>query len=191
MIEGTNNWMVEVGTKGMFAGVVALFDDPTKPLRYQRIPLDSRFPDSQEMLQLLAAYQDQLKAVGFEGLGVRPQPVPGGLQYVGSKICDDCHDEEYKIWSKGLNGEPSKHAHAYATLQHPPNKRGNIPRNFDPECISCHVVGWNPQKYFPYKSGFVSLETTPELKDVGCENCHGPGSQTRGIGKRRLGRERR
>lgn len=177
VVNGTDVRIVQVGTKGMFAGVIGLFDDPGQPLRYQRIPLDARFPDSQEMLQLLAAYQDQLKAAGFEGLEVREQPLASGLAFVGSKICDDCHDEEYKIWKEGREKHGEKHAHAYETLQHPPNSRGGIPRNFDPECISCHVVGWNPQKYFPYKSGFLSLEKTPELTGVGCENCHGPGSR--------------
>ena len=176
-IPGTDSQMIQVGTKGMFAGVVGLFDDPAQPLRYQRIPLDSRFPDSKEMLQLFLAYQDQIKSAGFEGLGIKPQPMPGGLKFVGSEACRECHGEEYKIWKKGLNGHKPKHAHAYATIQHPPNSRGGIPRNFDPECISCHVVGWNPQKYFPYESGFLSLEKTPHLTDVGCENCHGPGSK--------------
>ena len=75
-IEGTRSQMIQVGTKGMYAGVVALGDDPAQPLRYQRVPLDARFPDSDDMLQLLAAYQDQLKEAGFEGLGIRPQPLP-------------------------------------------------------------------------------------------------------------------
>ena len=72
--------MIQIGTKGMYAGVVGLFDDAAQPLRYQRVPLDARFPDSAEMLQLLAAYQDQLKEAGFEGLGIRPQPHPSGRQ---------------------------------------------------------------------------------------------------------------
>ncbi len=175
-IDGTDSQMIQVGTKGMYAGVVGLFDDPTTPMRYQRIPLDARFPDSEQMLQLLSAYQDQLKAAGFEGLGVRPQPHPSGLEYIGSKACEDCHEDEYKIWKEGRDGHETRHAHAYATLLNPP-KRSKIPRNFDPECISCHVVGWNPQKYFPYQSGFWSLEQTPELIDVGCEDCHGPGAR--------------
>lgn len=174
-IEGTKSQLIQVGTKGMYAGVIGVFDDPTTPLRYQRIPLDSRFADSEEMLQLLAAYQEQLKAVGFEGLGIRPQPHPSGRTFVGSAECRTCHGKEYRIWKDGQNDHAGYHAHAYDTLLNPP-ERGNIPRNFDPECLSCHVVGWNPQRYFPYESGFLSMEQTPHLINVGCENCHGPGS---------------
>jgi hypothetical protein len=175
LIEGTDSQLIQVGTKGMYAGVIGLFDDPVAPLRYQRIPLDSRFPDADEMLQLLAAYQEQLRVVGFEGLGIRPQPHPSGREFVGSAACRSCHGKEYRIWKDGLDGRPGYHAHAYETLLNPP-ERGNIPRNHDPECLSCHVVGWNPQRYFPYDSGFISFEQTPELINVGCENCHGPGS---------------
>ncbi|MHB0955266.1 MAG: multiheme c-type cytochrome [Pirellulaceae bacterium] len=174
-IAGTRSTMIQVGTKGMFAGVVGLFDDPAQPQRYQRIPLDARFPDGTEMLQLLAAYQDQLKEAGFEGLGIRAQPHPNGGEFIGSASCAECHQNAWDVWKDGRDGHPSKHSHAYATLQQPP-KRANVPRNHDPECLSCHVVGWNPQKYFPYESGFMSMETTPELINVGCENCHGPGA---------------
>jgi hypothetical protein len=36
------------------------------------------------------------------------------------------------------------------------------------------VTGWDPQKYFPYTSGYTSIEETPHLTTNGCENCHGP-----------------
>ncbi|MEK6234504.1 MAG: cytochrome c family protein, partial [Planctomycetales bacterium] len=45
----------------------------------------------------------------------------------------------------------------------------------DPECISCHVTGWEPQHHFPFQGGYASLQATPFLKGNGCENCHGPG----------------
>jgi hypothetical protein len=48
------------------------------------------------------------------------------------------------------------------------------PRHFDPECVSCHATGWEPQKYFPFESGFLGLKETPDLVGNGCENCHGP-----------------
>lgn len=167
-IAGTESIMVQVGTKGMYVGVVGLFDgEPC--LRYERVPLDARFPDNAEMLQLLAAYQTQLKAAGLEGLGVKAIPHPTGRTYVGSDACEDCHDEEYKIWKH------TPHAQALDVLIHP-GERSEVPRHYDPECLSCHVVGWNPQQHFPYKSGYLGVEETPLMHNVGCENCHGPGS---------------
>jgi cytochrome c554/c'-like protein len=159
--------LVEVGTKGMNAIVLGLFDDPETPYRYQRVPLDSRFADSADMRDLMAQYQLQLRNDGFAGLGIRKAPHYQGEtlgRFVGSKKCESCHEGSYKTWKK------TGHAKAFETLVGVP-----VPRQFDPECISCHVVGWEPNKHFPYESGFWSLEDTPHLKGVGCENCHGPG----------------
>ncbi|QDU74790.1 Perchlorate reductase subunit gamma precursor [Bremerella volcania] len=169
VVEGTNSQMIQVGTKGMYVGVVGLFNDPQNPIRYERVALDARFKDSEEMLRLLASYQKQLETLGLDGLGIRPQPHSSGYSYVGSESCADCHSEAYEVW------ENSKHSHATDTLVHPP-ERYEVPRHFDPECLACHVTGWNPELYLPYRSGYLGLETTPNMKSVGCENCHGPGS---------------
>src|SRR5207244_6994783 len=95
-------------------------------------------------------------------------------RFVGSEKCSECHATAYKIWSN------TPHAHATDSLVSPPNSRGSIARHFDPECLSCHVTGWEPQRHFPqqfpYDSGYLSLERTPQLQHSGCENCHGPGS---------------
>src|SRR5262249_1475521 len=40
----------------------------------------------------------------------------------------------------------------------------------DGECVKCHVIG------FEFTSGYVDERSTPQLKNVGCQNCHGPGS---------------
>jgi hypothetical protein len=159
--------LVVVGEKGMYAVVLALYDNPQQPLRYQRVALDSRFTSSPQMVALMSAYQDQLKALGLSGLGIRPLANP--LQqtngnYVGSEACKSCHEESYRVWKK------SPHSRAFATL-----KNAVPPRNFDPECISCHTVGWNPSEFFPYESGYLSEKETPKLINVGCEDCHGPG----------------
>ncbi len=39
------------------------------------------------------------------------------------------------------------------------------------------MTGWNPQQYYPYESGYLSLEKSAHLTGNGCENCHGPASQ--------------
>jgi hypothetical protein len=169
-LNDNKTWHVQVGTKGMFVGVIGLFDDPSQPLRYQKMPLDARFPDNEAMLDLLSDYQLQLESQGLSGLKVEPRALPTDRKFVGSIICDDCHSKAFGIWK----GTP--HAHALDTLIKPP-ERYNVSRHHDPECLSCHVVGWDPQKYFPHKSGYESLQSDKGLHHVGCENCHGPGSK--------------
>jgi hypothetical protein len=167
-IEGSRSQLVHTGAKGMFAVVIGLYGEAPK-MRYERVPLDDRFPDSPEMRELMAGYQEQLKQQGLEGLGIKPLPHPQG-KFVGTATCGGCHTKAMAVWEK------TKHAHATDTLIHPP-ERADIPRQFDPECLSCHVTGWEPQKFFPFEGGYLSVEQTPELMQNGCENCHGPGSE--------------
>ena len=170
-IEGTEAQILRISHKAMHVAVVGLFEKEGKLTpRYESVPLDARLADSPDMLKLLADYQEQLKSEGFDGLGLKPQPHPSGKRFVGSETCGECHTKAFEIWS----GTP--HAHAMDSLVHPPNSRGDIPRHFDPECLSCHVTGWEPQKFYPFASGYTSLEKTPALQHNGCENCHGPGS---------------
>jgi len=167
-IEGTETLLIEVGEKGMNAVVLGIYDQPKSMVRYQRVPLDSRFKASEDMRLLMASYQTQLKGLGFGGLSIKPVPHPqreSHGKYVGSKECQNCHEPSYDVWKK------SGHAKAFKTL-----KELNPPRQFDPECISCHVIGWHPTSYFPYEGGYLSEEKTPKLVNVGCESCHGPGS---------------
>ena len=163
-IKGTDTLLIEVAHKGMYAITLGFYDDKRLP-RYQRVPLDHRFADSAEMDKLMVDYQEELKELGWAGLGLRAAPHPGG-KFLGSKSCADCHPTEFGIWKE------TPHAHATETLTH-----AKPPRQFDPECISCHSTGWNPQEFFPYKSGYQSLKETPLLMGSGCENCHGPGAE--------------
>jgi hypothetical protein len=162
--------IVEVGEKGMYAVVLGIFDDAKQPVRYQRVPLDARYPLSKVVRMLMVAYQGQLQTLGLEGLGIHPLPYPAAEsngRFVGTDECKKCHEESYRVWKK------TPHSHAYDTLVN----KADPPRNYDPECLSCHVVGWNPSKYFPYVSGYLNLQKTPKLINVGCEDCHGPGEK--------------
>jgi hypothetical protein len=171
-IEGTKALLAQVGTKGMYAGAVGVFDG--SPLRYQRIPLSSEYGDDADMIKLLADYQAELEQVGLAELGATELPHESGHKFVGTAKCGECHAKALAIWEK------TPHAHALDSLQKPPKEavsaRTKIPRHHDPECLSCHVTGWNAEKYYPYKSGYLGLEKTPHLAHNGCENCHGPGS---------------
>jgi hypothetical protein len=165
--DGNKTLLVQVGEKVKDAVVLGWFDQPGRQLRYQRVPLDSRFAPSSAMKARMAEYQDALRQLGLEGLGVRPVPHPRRASqgdFVGAEKCGDCHEAQYATWKK------SRHAQATRTLV-----GLDPPRQFDPECLACHVTGWHAQACFPYESGYLGLQSTPKLAGVGCEDCHGPG----------------
>jgi hypothetical protein len=163
-IEGPKTRLIEVGQKGEYANVIGFFDD-AQPVRFRMVPLVLKLGESDEMQQLMASYQDQLQQAGLAGLGIKPAAHPTGRTVVGSQTCGDCHTKAYAIWLK------TPHAKTLETLE-----KLKPARNFDPECLSCHVTGWEPQKFYPYQGGYTSLAKTPQLAHNGCENCHGPGS---------------
>jgi hypothetical protein len=154
--------LVELGHKGMFAVAIGFFADPPT-FRSQRVAFDARWGESPDMMKLLAAYQGQLESLGFAGLGLVPIRHPSGRRFAGSAACAECHQEAYDVWKE------TPHATALGTLEE------QVPRrDGDPECLSCHVVGWAPQRFEPFEGGFVSMQATPHLAHQGCENCHGP-----------------
>ena len=155
--------LVELGHKGMYAVAVAFFDDPTKPMRSQRVPLDARWGEAEDMIKLLATYQSQLESLGLNGLGLATVRHPSGRRFAGSAACADCHKHAYEVW------KDTAHATALTTLEEQQPRRDG-----DPECLSCHVVGWAPQRYEPFEGGFAGMKVTPHLAHQGCENCHGP-----------------
>ena len=166
-IEGTQSAVIKTGNKAMYVGVVGLYRQSGRVrFRYRRMALDARFPDSPRMLDSLARYQKTLESQGLAGLNLKPVRI--GREYVGSERCGDCHSQAYAKWLE------TPHHHATVAISEP-NERSEIPRHHDPECISCHVTGWNPQGYHPYATGYVDLEGSSHLHGNGCENCHGPG----------------
>src|SRR5262249_26793158 len=151
--------------------------EPGKPfeLRYQLVPLGEEWmtkagqEEQQPIVKLMERYTQELKASDYLAKYVQTNhslqvAVPGAVPtYVGTEKCKKCHEHAYKKWQK------TPHSHAYQTLVEDP-KPPHL-RQYDGECVVCHVVG------FGYKGGFTNEAKTPHLKDVGCENCHGPASE--------------
>ncbi|HEX6240649.1 MAG TPA: multiheme c-type cytochrome [Polyangiales bacterium] len=87
----------------------------------------------------------------------KPLPAPeGSAHYAGSDSCRTCHESAYTWWRK------TKHGNAYATLE-------KVHKEFNLSCVGCHVTGYN-------EPGGSTVTHVQNLKDVGCETCHGPGS---------------
>lgn len=82
--------------------------------------------------------------------------------YVGAKACGQCHEDEYEHYEKF-----AKKAHSYEHIQS--MRKGLTEAEFR-GCFECHTTGYGRP------GGFKSEQETPELKNTGCETCHGPGS---------------
>ena len=78
--------------------------------------------------------------------------------YVGAASCASCHPAEAAIWRE------SAHASARDTLV-------AVDKGYNPTCLRCHVTG------MMHPGGFAGMKETPQLAHVGCEACHGPGSE--------------
>jgi len=80
--------------------------------------------------------------------------------YMSYTSCEICHSDKAEGW------KTTPHAHAFETL-----KTQGEEKQQNPGCIQCHVVAYEKD------GGFIDMDLTPELKDVQCESCHGPGKQ--------------
>jgi hypothetical protein len=165
--------VAQVGAKGKHSGVVGVYPQAEKKLRFELVDLEKdRFPGSPRMRELMKAYQDELLARNLAETE-SSVPHPTGNTYVGAKVCGKCHKKAFETWSA------SKHAHAYESLEK--GRKGEeatwLSRVHDPECLACHVTGWQPQEVLRIDGGYTSMKATPHLAGQQCENCHGPGSQ--------------
>jgi hypothetical protein len=181
---GSRTLVITLGHKGKFIGVVGVYKtgNPANPLNFcfQRVEMTEDFLTAEAdrndhpIGKLMEAYARDLRDKDYlskygqvrHELQILPEVKdlrkPGLVNYVGSDVCKKCHDYAYDVWKK------TPHSHAYQTLvdaKFPSN------RQYDPECIVCHTVG------FGHQTGYVNEKRSPpELHNVGCESCHGPSS---------------
>ncbi len=157
---GATPLVITVGRLGRYIGrlQVAVPTAGARPvLEYGAIPVVADLPNDAALVQLYGRYQQLVSAANL--LENYPRfPLPDDLAFTGSESCKECHSYEYGQWSE------KTHAAALDSLK-------KVGSDRDPECVICHVIGME------YEGGYLSEEQTPHLKDVGCENCHGPGSE--------------
>jgi hypothetical protein len=96
------------------------------------------------------------------------------FQYIGADKCKMCHNlpkkgAQYKKWSE------SPHANAYTALASDEAKKIAKEKGIaDPQkadaCLKCHVTGYG-------KPADMFQASFNKEEGVGCEACHGPGSE--------------
>ena len=88
---------------------------------------------------------------------------PNPNAYVGSTTCLPCHEAEYENFRT--------YARKSQSFQSVIKMKKGLTADEVQGCYACHTTGYGKP------GGFVSVEETPELKDAGCEVCHGPGGR--------------
>lgn len=126
------------------------------------VELDEVIPDDPQMAEMTKAARKELDAVQVrvaeeEAATIAARGTVDPSPYALSQACATCHQVEFEIWQK------SRHAHAFAPL-------ATKQRAYDTACVGCHSLG------FQEPGGFVNIKATPQLADVHCESCHGPGA---------------
>jgi len=101
--------------------------------------------------------------------------------YDGTKSCKMCHIKVFKSW------EETKMAKAFETLK--PGQASEVKTKFnldpakdytkDESCLACHTTGYGkPGGYtIPNPEDKKAVKAAEQLESVGCEACHGPGSE--------------
>lgn len=156
--ESARPLFISAGRLGKYVGKLTaqLTTDNQLRLHFDKVAVDEKLREDKTLVQLYEDYKEMVRIEGLLEAYLRV-PLPDGLKYLGSENCHSCHGYEYDKWAT------KAHAHAYDSLV-------KVGSQYDPECVGCHVVG------FGYESGFLSETSAKDLRNVGCEVCHGPGS---------------
>lgn len=95
--------------------------------------------------------------------------------YEGRKKCGSCHRSQLDSWEKTAHAKamdslaPKVKVEAKKKAKLDPNKDYRQ----DADCVGCHSTGFN------LEGGYDPKEPSKYLRGVGCESCHGPGSEYR------------
>lgn len=147
-----HTWLVSPGEHGK--SILNLTWNGKQLVQCSAIPLA---PTANEISPVDGIYQTYLRRVSSEKL-LEQVPRLSTTTYAGSAKCQSCHQNAYDTWKH------SGHARALMTLTTHGHDR-------DPDCVSCHVVGLSST------GGYRDMTKTPDLANVGCESCHGSGTQ--------------
>lgn len=136
---------------------------------YRPVPMEPGLPLNDTLTKRRNQFNENLQELQSKVEREIPAVEEGQAFFVGNQECARCHVQEQAFWEK------TEHATAVETLE----ERNKL---FDQSCIGCHVVGYEKpggsvigKLHYEAKLGDRTIEKN--LEDVGCENCHGPGSE--------------
>lgn len=95
-------------------------------------------------------------------------------EYVGPDQCKVCHNKkpegaQWTVWKSMKHAKAFESLKSEAALKIAKDKGLAKPPSESPECLKCHVTGYDEAK------AAAPARIKPE-DGLSCENCHGPGS---------------
>ncbi|MDO8445533.1 MAG: multiheme c-type cytochrome [Deltaproteobacteria bacterium] len=156
-----NTLILQAQAQGKQIGRLDL-NPTTKAFVNSMTPMDEKVAKNEEIDGMVKRYKDAVVTLHSE----RPQPKvqePFLKTYIGEAECARCHPAQSAFWKE------TSHARAYETLV---VKKSHM----DLECIGCHTTGYG------VPGGFRLRMEAPDLRNVQCEACHGPGGRHMGKG---------
>lgn len=134
-------WVVQPPIQGQSVGWVDLGVDR----KHKLVSLDKGYDGKNAISALIEKYKEQVRQLAFSQ-SEKAIAVGSDKPFVAdSQTCRGCHPKQYDWWAK------TNHASAYLVL-YAKNQ------HFDPECISCHSLG------FEQPGGFAKIARPWELK---------------------------
>ena len=102
--------------------------------------------------------------------------------YVGVKKCKMCHNKpakgaQYKKWASTAHAKALETLHSEKSAAIAKKKGLKVPAYEAPECLSCHVTGWDQGGYVLNPGDEKAAKLNENLAGVTCEACHGPGKK--------------
>jgi hypothetical protein len=105
-----------------------------------------------------------------------------GADYLGVKKCKACHIKQYKSWMKTSMATSFENLKAGIKAEEKKKAGLDADKDYtaDADCLRCHTTGYGKP------GGFKSIAETPNLANVQCEECHGPGGDFRKVMKNKM-----
>ena len=144
------------------------FPEGRRSFIYDLIPMEPGLRLDEEIQNRRIEFNMSLAELNAQ---IERDPLPveeGEAFFVGQDQCATCHGAAHDFWKE------TSHASAVETLEvrH---------KQYDQNCIGCHVDGWEQPGgsvlgNIKYESELRGESFMKDLHEVGCESCHGAGS---------------
>ncbi len=129
-------------------------NNPPSTFKNHFIAMETNLPNDPQISRIVRNLNKEINRLGRIRAGEIKATAKNN--YIGWRRCGKCHKAELGSWQR------TRHAKAYETLV----KKN---RQYNLDCLFCHVTG------IDHQHKLAALSLSADLREVGCESCHGPG----------------